>query len=306
MKNIGIQSKLKRQDDDSATRTYGCEIPKNVDLPEELNVKQYEIPSVYKEFLDKPKANTFGLGYEGLDRSHVNLFQSSNFVVRGKNNEKLTISGKAFGVGAFEEEDEDIYMKEDMSQYDFELTREKKLQKKSEVNNLVFGMFTKSQAPLVAKEIFPPPKIPHSFTGKHKVKRSRFEPLPEPAPVERSEMNPEIRARCLGETDRSYTASKPIIEKPKIEPKPAEEPPPKKQYDLGATLAMDRFVSASKPEDTNDILAPVEKMESEHGTKDLREAARMKMFGPLTRITTDWHPSPVLCKRFNIPEPNFE
>jgi G patch domain-containing protein 1 len=33
------------------------------------------------------------------------------------------------------------------------------------------------------------------------------------------------------------------------------------------------------------------------------KAAEMKMFGKLTRKTFEWHPSKLLCKRFNIPEP---
>ena len=33
------------------------------------------------------------------------------------------------------------------------------------------------------------------------------------------------------------------------------------------------------------------------------KAAEMKMFGRLTRKTFEWHPSKLLCKRFNIPEP---
>ena len=33
------------------------------------------------------------------------------------------------------------------------------------------------------------------------------------------------------------------------------------------------------------------------------KAAKMKMFGKLTRDTFEWHPNNVLCKRFNIPNP---
>ncbi len=42
-----------------------------------------------------------------------------------KNRKGLKISGQAFGIGAYEEEDEDIYGKDDMSNYDFSLTAEK-------------------------------------------------------------------------------------------------------------------------------------------------------------------------------------
>jgi hypothetical protein len=33
----------------------------------------------------------------------------------------LKIAGQAFGVGAFEEDDEDVYARDDMSNYDFSL-----------------------------------------------------------------------------------------------------------------------------------------------------------------------------------------
>lgn len=36
---------------------------------------------------------------------------------------------------------------------------------------------------------------------------------------------------------------------------------------------------------------------------DKESAAKMKMFGKLTRETFEWHPDKLLCKRFNVPEP---
>ncbi|KAK9882699.1 hypothetical protein WA026_022749 [Henosepilachna vigintioctopunctata] len=53
-------------------------------------------------------------------------------------------------------------------------------------------------------------------------------------------------------------------------------------------------------------MAPVKKYDIEHYTKEMRDAAKMKMFGPLTRISEDWQPCSLLCKRFNIPEPLSE
>ncbi|CAH0545951.1 unnamed protein product [Brassicogethes aeneus] len=311
LKNIGVQDKISinsTEQQGESLRTYGCEIPKTVEIST-AKTKQYEIPAIYREFLTTPKANSFGLGYTGLDRSHINLFQSSNLVIRGKNNEKMTISGRAFGVGAFEEEDEDIYMKEDMSKYDFELTREKKkLKDTSGAANLIFDLFVKSKTPLVVKKVYPPPSIPHSFTGKHKVKKSRFEPIVEETPsTSRKDITPAVRAKYLGEPENeSVTESQPILPtqqvvKPK-KPEPKKEEP-KSKPDLATSLMFDRFVSASKPENASDILAPVERSETTHGTEEMRGAARMKMFGPLTRITSDFYPCPLLCKRFNVPEP---
>ena len=48
---------------------------------------------------------------------------------------KIFFSFQAFGVGAFEEEDADIYSREDMSQYDFSMSDEVETKKKKKENN---------------------------------------------------------------------------------------------------------------------------------------------------------------------------
>ncbi|XP_018573575.1 G patch domain-containing protein 1 homolog isoform X2 [Anoplophora glabripennis] len=311
LKNIGIQDKIINQQEVDSTeeKVYGCQIPKEYRIPKSIENKQYHIPKIYETFLKNPKSNTFGLGYKGLDKSHINLFESTSLVMRDKNNKKISIKGQAFGVGAFEEEDDDIYAKEDMTKYDFELTKEKSGKIEADKRNLLFCLFKQSKAPLLFSKLYPPPNIPHSFTGKHKVRKSRFEPLlaEESSPKERKEINPAIRAAYLGENvDKTYTESKSIVEP---EPEKKQENTKSKQenattsFDISSVLISDRFVSAVEEEDVNNILKPVEKMETTHGTKELREAARMKMFGILTRVTTDWHPCSILCKRFNVPEP---
>ncbi|ELV10959.1 Low-density lipoprotein receptor-related protein 3 [Tupaia chinensis] len=81
-----------------------------------------------------PKDNVHGLAYKGLDPrqalfgtsgEHFNLFgagpeESSNLLedVGLNKGRKLGISGQAFGVGALEEEDDDIYALETLSKYD--------------------------------------------------------------------------------------------------------------------------------------------------------------------------------------------
>ncbi|KAJ8931187.1 hypothetical protein NQ314_015938 [Rhamnusium bicolor] len=318
LKNIGIQEKISKQEEElnsPETKIYGCQMPTQYKVSKNVENKQYQIPTIYKEFLEKPKSNTFGLGYEGLDKSHINLFQSSSLVMKDKNNKKVSISGQAFGVGAFEDEDDDIYVKEDMSKYDFELTKEKASNKQqSDSSSLLFGMFKHSKVPLILKKLYLTPKIPHSFSGKHKVRKSRFEPIiEESTPLDRKEINPAIRARYLGEnTEKTYTTSKPIVESTSEnneiigKKENEEEHSPKKDFDISSSFISDRFVSASQKEDISNILEPVQKTEILHGTVEMREAARMKMFGLLTRITTDWHPCAILCKRFNVPEPFLE
>ncbi|KAA0183264.1 hypothetical protein HAZT_HAZT009405 [Hyalella azteca] len=69
------------------------------------------------------KDNTFGLGYKPLSRDNIlgrKVRESQPFSVSEKK-KTMTIKGQAFGVGAFEEEDEDIYAQEDLSDYNFTL-----------------------------------------------------------------------------------------------------------------------------------------------------------------------------------------
>ncbi|CAG5116801.1 unnamed protein product, partial [Candidula unifasciata] len=146
------------------------------------------------------KDNVHGLGYRGLDpslalpSSHINLFDTAPLRPRkgGKG-----IQGQAFGVGAFEDEDEDIYAMDNMSNYDitmkpdnddeadskfgwtaprkhgetrFELC--KQVVPVSYVGKLLEG-FTLSSQPLVAKKKFPPPVLPPRFKPQHWFRRRR-------------------------------------------------------------------------------------------------------------------------------------
>ena len=57
---------------------------------------------------------------------------------------QLSIRGQAFGVGAFEEDDDDIYAREDLTTYDFSLedkTNEMKSIKEKHHLNVVDGKF---------------------------------------------------------------------------------------------------------------------------------------------------------------------
>ncbi|ENN79858.1 G patch domain-containing protein 1 [Dendroctonus ponderosae] len=318
LKNLRIKDRRSKKVEAPTEKSYGCQMPKIDETVNFNDSNQYEIPAIYKEFLAKPKNNTFGLGYSGLDKSHFSLFPAENktqFKVTDRNNKKLSIAGQAFGVGAFENEDDDIYMKEDMSKYDFELAAEKeKVQNKADSSKLVLGVFERSKlTPFLKNDTkYPPPSIPHSFTGKHKVRRSRFEPIVEEAPKP-GRLNPAIRAKYLGENcDNEYTPSR-VLSTPKQNTHKKQEVAdiiPKQETSTSVSSSLDcylsdKFVSSSKKEDVNNILQVAEKLEEKtaYGTDQMREAVRMKMFGPLTRTTIDWTPCGLLCKRFNVPEP---
>jgi len=173
-------------------------------------------PDDYEPFRCKPKDNYFGIGYSGLDRrkvlsSHINLFDTPAFCVQDKS-KKLSIHGQAFGVGAFEADDEDIYEKEDMSRYDFSLGPERKTKTRwsqggpssSQIDCLEGFIHAKER--LESKKVFKPPELPKNFAPVHAIRKSRFYP-PIAIPVENSKrrepLNAIDRARILEDSDEN-------------------------------------------------------------------------------------------------------
>ncbi len=51
---------------------------------------------------------------------------------------------------------------------------------------------------------------------------------------------------------------------------------------------------------------PVDQFEPEPDLTEMEKAAKEKKFGKLTRTEYEWRPHPVVCKRFNIPNPHPE
>ncbi|XP_014225765.1 G patch domain-containing protein 1 homolog [Trichogramma pretiosum] len=197
-------------------KVYGCFLPsqqtKSSGSDDECSDDEFvEItfaPDDYEPYRCKPKDNYFGIGYSGLDRrpvlsQHFNLFDEPAFKVSDKN-KKFSIKGQAFGVGAFEAEDDDIYAREDMSLYDSQLGPEKKEKsrwsKNSKDTECLEG-FVKSKGRLEGKKIFAAPTLPQNFDPIHKIRKSRFAPLPAELNkhVKRHEMNAESRSKILND-----------------------------------------------------------------------------------------------------------
>nr|XP_031826242.1 G patch domain-containing protein 1 homolog [Nomia melanderi]XP_031826243.1 G patch domain-containing protein 1 homolog [Nomia melanderi] len=172
-------------------------------------------PDDYEPFRCNPKDNYFGIGYSGLDRrtilsGHINLFDTPAFSVQEKN-KKLSIHGQAFGVGAFEADDEDIYEREDMSRYDFALGPERKTKSRwsddntsKNSSNCLEG-FVPARNKLEQKKVYTPPELPKDYVPVHVVRKSRFYPPIENVPrtVEngkRKDLTAADRARILEDT----------------------------------------------------------------------------------------------------------
>ena len=124
-------------------------------------------------------------GYRGLDRPadrHVSLFNPPKLSVSGK---KKAIVGQAFGVGAFEEEDEDIYGREDVAaKYDFYLdepdpdnnkrARKSRWSQEPAVTSSCLEGFIQAETKSALLKSFPLPDLPKDFKPKCNVKPSRY------------------------------------------------------------------------------------------------------------------------------------
>ncbi|KAL1450559.1 hypothetical protein WDU94_002909 [Cyamophila willieti] len=207
---LSKQDKRLASDQDKTRRKiYGCSLPdqeerkgRGDDEEDGIEMEEEEgeedesgftyAPDEYLPYLVKPKDNEFGLGYKGLDRKPVlsnekqgfSLFgeedipgsgaatNDSGVTFIGRNNKKVRIHGQAFGVGAFEEEDDDIYATEDMTRYDFSLapsgsrttTKSKKPDPTPAAKDGEVVGFRKSETECLFVKMFPPPQLPSNYT----------------------------------------------------------------------------------------------------------------------------------------------
>ncbi|XP_050779334.1 G patch domain-containing protein 1 isoform X1 [Gopherus flavomarginatus] len=203
-----VKRKPRKQKPDPEVKVYGCALPPEGSEGSEDEEDEYQPENV--TFAPKdvmpvdltPKENVHGLGYKGLDPTkalfgvsggeYPNLFtdgseKTSNLLgdLRHSKGRKLGISGQAFGVGALEEEDDDIYATETLSKYDTVLKDEEpgdmlygwtapmqyknKTGMEKEVRYIGkildgFSLASKSSAP---KKTYIPPDLPRDYRPVH-------------------------------------------------------------------------------------------------------------------------------------------
>lgn len=199
------------------------------DDDEELVFDEDELDSIFDNF----KTNRFGLDYKGLDKGNFftivgadapiiqnNYGSLSTFTMVDQNKKKMTIKGQAFGVGAFEEDDDDIYGKDDMSKYDFRLDTQKENapSKSSKVveRSYISGFSDASKAIRIkSKNIFKV-ALPFDFEPRNWLKRkSRFGPEVVPSTsqikgpsdkvIGRHDLTPDQRGQILGDKKDSIS-----------------------------------------------------------------------------------------------------
>lgn len=201
-------------------------------------------PEDFDEPMPSMKMDRFGLSYSGLNRDPVlasssstttsssagaavqkrfNLFET--FEVLDKN-KKFSISGQAFGVGALEDDDdEDIYARDDLTKYDFSLEHKKQPKKKQKdagpKDMTVLDGFVKPQNKMhtpVFDVTVPRDWQPRNWA----VRKSRFSALDprrerqiSSLKAEDTEMKPLQRGTLLGEQVNTSTKLSEIKERAK-------------------------------------------------------------------------------------------
>ncbi|GMR42162.1 hypothetical protein PMAYCL1PPCAC_12357, partial [Pristionchus mayeri] len=142
-----------------------------------------------------------GLGYSGELRGSGLLsekYGQSATIMKGKKGKGIT--GQAFGVGAFEDEDESVYTSFDLSQYDFALGPAVS-EKKSDVPD---SSFVAAKSVLSSRKFYGAPKLPPTFKGIHVPKKKMdANDLPSRMKEAVEGLNTEQRALFLGENRES-------------------------------------------------------------------------------------------------------
>ncbi|XP_048371961.1 G patch domain-containing protein 1 isoform X2 [Sphaerodactylus townsendi] len=198
-----VKRKARKQTSDPGVKIYSCALPPGSEDSEEEDEYQPEnVTFAPKDVMPvdlAPKDNVHGLGYKGLDPSkalfgvseeHVNVFNpsSENLIgdLRHSKGRKLGITGQAFGVGALEEEDDDIYATESLSKYDTVLKDEEPgdglfgwtapkqyksspgIEKKVKyIGKILDGFSLASKSTTSQKKVYLPPDLPRDYRPVH-------------------------------------------------------------------------------------------------------------------------------------------
>ncbi|KAG7239576.1 hypothetical protein INR49_028727 [Caranx melampygus] len=198
-----VKRKPRRQQTDDGAKVYGCtqqpagsedsEDDSDDFAPENVTFAPKDVTPV--DF--NPRLGVQGLGYSGLDpglallgqraSEHIDLFtpqsetRSRLFGDTQRRSRRGGVAGQAFGVGALEDDDEDVYHRDSMSRYDTVLggeepgdglygwtapqqyTKTKDRSRDASYLGKILEGFTLSQRPAEEKTIFPPPILPRDY-----------------------------------------------------------------------------------------------------------------------------------------------
>ncbi|XP_047358127.1 G patch domain-containing protein 1 homolog isoform X1 [Vespa velutina] len=219
---ITKKEKIKAKQQIERIKVYGCSLPKNEEKEIDSNIdSDDETPNItfapddYEPFKSKGKDNYFGIGYSGLNRQNILSNQINEEYNYQSNNKTLPIFGHAFGVGAFEADDEDIYEREDMSRYDSVLGPERKSKTRWSKDNIsndngsnCIEGFVQAKDKLNYRKTFALPCLPKNYCAIHITRKSRFfPPIPHQSINEKKKsLNVIKRAKILQDINFTDTA----------------------------------------------------------------------------------------------------
>ncbi|XP_070499576.1 G patch domain-containing protein 1 homolog [Chironomus tepperi] len=239
---------------------YGTQENKNDSEDDSMSDEEITfVPDDFDPFIANIKDNTFGLEYSGLkapttSSKHLNLFEPFR-VYDKKTKKKFSITGQAFGVGAMEEEDDDIYAMDDMSNYDRTLGDEKNKNTKKvskPIDASIIEGFSRATINDSVVRVYSV-DIPRDFEPRNWLQRkSRFAPLSTDKKkvidsqnkhkvlgLGRHDLKPEERGKLLNEAEKPKEQSKPDNEEIERR-KQAQEEKSRKMLEL---LNSKQFVS---------------------------------------------------------------
>uniref|UniRef100_A0A1A8F9D4 G patch domain containing 1 n=2 Tax=Nothobranchius korthausae TaxID=1143690 RepID=A0A1A8F9D4_9TELE len=202
-----VKRKPRRQQAEGGTKAYGCMLPPAGSEDSEDEYEEFAPDNVTFAPKDvtpvdfSPRLGVQGLGYRGLDPGlallgrgadeHIDLFRPQSetrsrlFGDARSSVRRGGVAGQAFGVGALEDDDEDVYHRDSMSRYDTVLggeepgdglfgwtapqqyTKKKDKSKDASYLGKILEGFTLAQNPPEEKVIFPPPALPRNYRPVH-------------------------------------------------------------------------------------------------------------------------------------------
>ncbi|XP_056134849.1 G patch domain-containing protein 1 [Lampris incognitus] len=204
-----VKRKSSRQNAECGRRVYGCaSAPVGSEESEQEDDEEFAPENVTFAPKDitpidfNPKVDVHGLGYRGLDpaqallgggsgQGHVNLFSvdsdRTSRLFGDKNpiqRRRGGVAGQAFGVGALEDDDEDVYHRDNMSNYDTVLGEEsgdglygwtapqqyrknKGQSRDASYLGKILQGFRLASKPAEEKTVFPAPVLPRDYRPVH-------------------------------------------------------------------------------------------------------------------------------------------
>ena len=300
-------------------KVYTCaRPPREYDLSTESIDVENDVMRCFK--LAPEDVNVFLTQQEKTDRKGLgfNSLNPNGFLARSSFTVSETVTGmkgQAFGVGAFEEEDDDIYAQENMNDYDFELGPSRHSDKRNahEIGLGISDGFVKASVrPGFFKTTLP--RVPTNY--KPGIPKSLADSPCLPLEIRRMEATnsnqphtsvpPKNLKLEFGRAQEKINSSRvaDVLVKEKASSKTLEwnshnsqkcAEVSKSNNQIFAPNTNSRFVSAGKL----DTLSSREPIEDRPETSQ-EKAARLKMFGKLTRTVSSYKFSVNICKRFNV------